>query len=249
MSNKNQNGIIAIFVLFVMIIFLVFTIIVYYSVKSKSKMQNAKTLEYKEIYSKNSEEINNIEYASSNEIIPIYNIDELDVVGTNNFLQIKNKIYECGREKSYVLKDNIIVDIEEKVKSKVVGFNDFKLYSSTYFVDKALHDLYYYGYGKYWKCIAYKKYNSSQFSLKDESYTDKEFLILNELILDSNKEYDVLIIWSDEQGELLNEESNSQRFGNSKISSIYELSVFNKNQKNFNDEGEYYIFISIGDSI
>ena len=62
------------------------------------------------------------------DIVPIYNIRELDSLGTGEYIQIKDKIYRCSRGKSYELKQDIIVDIKEDLGSVNIGFNDYKLY-------------------------------------------------------------------------------------------------------------------------
>ena len=249
MSIRNQKGIISLFVVFAMIILLIFVISVYYFVKSKSSAQINKNFEYQEIYSKNYEEISNIEYATDNEIIPIYNIDELNVVGSNNYLQIKKKIYQCGREKSYILKDDIIVDIKEKIMSKSVAFNDYKFYMPTYVIDKDAYDLYYYGLGKYWKVVLYKNYTDGDLSINKDDYTNKEFSILKKISFTPNKNYDFLMIWSNENGELKDEVDYSQKIQKTNITSIYDLDVFKQNEKELPNKGEYYIFIFVGDSI
>lgn len=247
--RNNQNGIIAIFVLFAMLILLIFTIGIYYSIKEKSKLQTQRNFEYQEIYSKNYQEISNIEYANSNEIVPIYNVDQLNNVGTNNYLQIKNKIYECGREKSYVLKDNIIVDIEEKIKTNTVLFNDYKLFSNTYLIDKASYDLYYYGYNKYWKAIAYKKYEDNNFILNNEVYEDKEFSIINNVSFETNREYEFLILFFYKQGEFIEEKRDMQKIQKNKIYSLNEINVYKNNLKMLEQANEFYLFVSIGNSI
>lgn len=249
MNTKNEKGVISLFVVFAMLILLVFVISVYYFVKAKANSQINKNFEYQEIYSKNYEEISNIEYATDNEIIPIYNIDEFNVVGSNNYLQIKKKIYQCGREKSYILKDDIIVDIREKIMNKSVGFNDYKLYAPAYLIDKDEYDLYYYGFDKYWKVILYKNYSDGDLSINNETYTNKEFSILKKFSFIPNKNYDFLLIWADENGELKNEVEYTQKIQSNSLSSIYDLDIFKQNQKYFPNKGEFYIFIYVGDTI
>ena len=247
--KNNDNGVIIIFVVFAMLILLIFTIGVYFSVKEKAKLQNDMNSEYKEIYSQKYQEIKNIEYANSNEIVPIYNIDQLNNVGTNNYLQIKNKIYECGREKAYVLKDNIIVDIEERVKPATVSFNDYKLLSNTYIIDKASYDLYYYGFDRYWKTIAYKKYEDNDYSVKNNVYEEKEFSIINQISFEPNREYEFLIVFFDKQGEYINEKYATQKITQKNISSLSELIIYNNNLKALEQSNEFYIFVSVGNNL
>lgn len=246
MKINNQKGIISLFVLFAMLVLLIFVISIYYSVKSRAKLQERKNLEYQEIYSESYEEISNVDYAVENEIIPIYNIDELNVAGTNSYIQIKNKIYQCGKEKTYVFKDDIIVDIIEKIKSKSVGFNDYKLYSNIYLIDKASYDLYYYIDNRYWKLIEYKKYEKSEYNAKNKTYTEEEFSILDELKFESQKNYDFYAIWTDENNEFENEYYHTQKVTSSKLNSI---EIFDKIKDKLETKGEYYIFVSVGSTI
>jgi hypothetical protein len=242
-NYNSQNGIISLFVLFITLILLVFVIAIYYSVRAEAKLQARKELEYQEIYSKNYEEISNVDYATETEIIPIYNIDELNIAGTNSYIQIKNKIYQCGREKSYILKDNIIVDINEKIKTKSVDFNDYKLYSSTYLLDKASYDLYYYIDNRYWKLVCYKKYEDGNYEIKNKAYTEKEFTILDDLVFNQSGSYDFYAVWTDENNEFINEYYDTQKINSSKISN---LNIYESIKDELGSKGEFYIFISIG---
>ena len=249
MKKNNQNGIVSLFVIFAMVILLVFVILIYYSVEAQVKIQDIKKLEYQAIYSENYQEINNVEYAADNEIIPIYNIDEFNIVGTNNYIQIKKKIYECGRDKSYILKDNIIVDIEEKIKTKSVGINDYKLYSDTYLIDKASYNIYYYGYGVYWKLIYYKKYENRDISVNNKTYEDREFSILNSIKFDTNKNYRFFALWTDEENEFNNEKLSAQKITKSQITNLNELQVYNNIKNNLYESGELCIFVELEESI
>jgi len=245
----KQDGVISLFIVVAMIILLIFSISVYFLINSKLKIQEAENLQYRAIYSKNYEEITNIEYAAENEIIPIYNIDELNIAGTNNYIQINKKIYQCGREKSYVLKDNIIVDINEKLNNRLVGFNDYKLYSSTYTIDNASYDLYYYYNKNYWKTICYKKCANNDYSVKNNKYEDKEFSVLSDLSFNPNETYMFLIVIIDNKGEIIKEEKISQTIRYNKINSIEEIDAYKSNKDNLQENYEFYIFIYTGDSI
>lgn len=159
MKRKEEKGIISLFVLFSMMLLLVFVFTVYFLVKSKVQLRENETIELKNIYSKT---INNLnDNALSNEVIPIYNIDELNIAGTRSYLKIKERIYQCGIGMSYMLRDNIIVDIDEDIITGRIKFNDYKLYSQSYHIDKFSYGIYYYKDNSYWKNLVHKKYNKS----------------------------------------------------------------------------------------
>lgn len=182
------------------------------------------------------------EYASTNEVIPIYNIDELKVVGTGDYLKIKNRIYQCGRGMSYILKDDIIVDVDEDLMTGRIGFNDYKLYSSTYYIDKFSHDIKYYKDEDYWKVLVHKKFDKNKENEKtNDKYTENEFSIINEYKLPENSIF--MIVWSDENNELTSYDiiQNSKR-----VTNLSDIEVYNKNLQFLNnEEGEFYIFLKL----
>lgn len=250
MRKENDEGIISIFIVFGMIFLLIFTINIYYIVKNKSQIQENKEFEIKKIYSDNYNELQETEYADSDEVIPVYNVEELNLVGTNNYVQIREKIYQCGRGKSYVLKDNIIIDINEKIKNNIIEACDYKLYSSTYYIDKNIYDIYYFKDGLYWKNIAYQKFDKDSSNiLNDTKYTENEFSILREYNFKTGNN-DFMLIWTDETGRFVYEESAEQILYQTKLNRLEEIDVFRNNQGNLNKtSGEYYLFVCIGNSI
>ena len=158
---RSQSGIISLFVLIAMLFLLIFIFSIYQVVISKKKEQDTQNIELKQMYSKTAEEVDEFLYAEDDEIIPIYNINELNIVGTGEYIEIKNKIYRCGSSNTYKMKNNIFVDIKENLKTSNMQPNDYKLYSSNIFIDKSIYDLYYYyefGSDTLWKNIAYQKF-------------------------------------------------------------------------------------------
>lgn len=244
---RNEKGIISIYVLFGMLFLLVSVLSIYIGIRNKLQLEEYKSLEIEEIYSKNIDVVDNIEFVASNELIPIYNINQFDVVGTGSYLRINNKIYQCGIGMSYVLKDNIIVDIDEDLKYKKVGFNDYKLYTPTYYIDKLNYQIYYYKDGSYWKCIAYQKFNKDKSNIvKNKTYLQNEFSIIGDYNLNNANQY--MMIWNDEDGNLGNEDTSLQNQKN--INSINQIDVFKNNILKVNKtSGEYYVFVNIGNSI
>ena len=92
----KEKGFISIFVTLVMIFLLVFVLVSYNLVLTRLKNQKLKTIELQEIYSESFNNIEDYVYANANDIIPIYNIKELNRVGKGDSIQIKDTIYQCG---------------------------------------------------------------------------------------------------------------------------------------------------------
>lgn len=244
---KKEKGLISLYVLFGMLFLLVFVLSVYIGIRNKMQLEEYKNLELEEIYSKNIDIAKDIEFAENNELIPIYNINQFDVVGTGSYLRIKDKIYQCGTGMFFVFKDDIIVDIDEDLKYKKVGFNDYKLYSSTFYIDKLDYQMYYYKDNNYWKCLAYQKFTEENKELvKNKTYTQNQFSIVGDYNLNGDKEY--MMVWNDEESNLSNFEIESQNSNN--IISLNQINVFKNNiQKIDKISGEYYLFVNIGNSI
>ena len=245
MEKDNQKGIISLFVLFTMMFLLVFCLSVYLLIRNKLQMQDYENSEIQEIYSRSEDNLSNAEYASNNEIVPIYNVEQLNIAGTGNYLRIDNIIYQCNRGMSYLLKDNIIVDIDEDLISGKVGFNDYKLYSSSYYIDKSIYDIYYYKDGAYWKNIAYEKFNNRENMnfANNQTYLDNSFSIIGELIPNSENEF--MMISSDDDGNLNNINRKNQ-FITTQLNNINKIEVFNEN---YDNQNEIYIFVKLGNSI
>lgn len=236
---KNENGVISLFVLFAMIFLLVFCLCVYFGIKNRLNLQEYKTLEMQEIYSKSS--VGKTENAQTNELIPIYNIDTLNIAGTGRYIKINNKIYECGIGRTYIFKDDIIVDIDEDIVTKRVGFNEYKLYSKTHYIDKNSKELFYYKDGAYWKLICYQKFSEEdKLLVKDHTYLQNKFCDLEKININGEKEF--LLIWNDDKGMLSNSEIKKQETVG--ISNINQINVFNENYNKIDkNKGEFYIFV------
>ena len=246
---KNEDGIISLLVLLAMLFLLILCLSFYFAVKNKYQIQEYKNLEIKELYSKSIDVIENSEFVPNDELIPIYNINQLDVAGTGSYLKINNKIYQCGIGMSYVLRNNIIVDIDEDLKYKKNGFNDFKLYNSTYYIDKLNNQIYYYKDGCYWICLVQQKFNENNGEFVNKQiYTQNEFSIIGDYYLNDKRQY--MIIWNDEEGNFGNIDVKNQVSSFEKILSINQIEVFKKNYKNIDKKnGEYFLFVNIGNSI
>lgn len=249
-KESNQKGIILLFVLFAMLLLVIFCLTVYFMIRNKLQLQEYKSFEIEEIYSKEIDKIETLEYALNIDIIPIYNIYQLDIAGSGSYLKIDDVIYQCGRGMNYLLKDNIIVDIDEDLVTGKIGFNDYKLYSSSYYVEKSIYDIYYYKDQNYWKNIVYQKFGEDRDKpVENGTYLEEEFSILGDdnQILNS-KQYEFMVIWSDSDGNLTNQKSEIQNFGDV-LTSINQINVFTENYNEIKNGTEFYIFLKIGNSI
>lgn len=244
---KNEKGLISLYVLFGMLFLLVFILSIYIGIRNKMQLEESKNLELEELYSKNIDITKDIEFTENNELIPIYNINQFDVVGTGSYLRINNKIYKCGIGMSYVIKDDIIVDIDEDLKYKKVGFNDYKLYLSTFYIDTLDYQIYYYKDNSYWKCLAHQKFSEENKNIvKNKTYTQNQFSIIGEANLTGNREY--MMVWNDDESNLSNFDVKAQ--SSNSITSLNQIEVFKNNIQNIDKTlGEYYLFVNIGNSI
>lgn len=243
---KNQKGIISLFVLFAMLFLLVICLSMYLGIRSKFQMQKYEELELQEIYSI-VDTFEGIENATIDELIPIYNINQLNVAGTGSFLKVNNKIYECGRGMSYVFKNNIIVDIDEDLKLRRVGANDYKLYSSSYYIENLSYGIYYYKENTYWKCLAYQKFNEDENEIVDnKTYLNNKFSIIGNYEFKNQNTF--MILWNDKTGNLTNYEIKSQN--TNIITNINQIDVFKENAGKIDKTfGEFYLFVNVGESI
>ena len=245
---KSEKGIISLVVLLAMIFLLVFVFGMYSMTLNRKQNEELKSLELEKIYTSNFNEVENYTYAPDDEIVPIYDIRELDSMGTGEYIQVKDKVYKCSRGKSYELKQNIIVDIKEDLDSPYIGFNDYKLYLPTYYIDKSYYDLYYYYNNEYWKTIAYQKFELREKDLvKSGTYEESKFSIVNEYKFDEEDNFKFMMVWSNKDGELNKIAIENQDF---KPNSLNQINVFNKHFNEVNKEkGEFYIFVSVKNSI
>lgn len=247
--NKD-NGFISIFVLLVMIFLLVFVLVCYSSVDGRVKAENLKDIELKEIYSeKNYNDIENYVYASEEDVIPIYNVSELNRVGTGNNIQIKDMIYQCGISNHYLLKSDIWVDIEEDVFLNHVGFADYKLYSSLYTIDKANKNIFYYYQNEdsqrtTWKAVAYQKFSEKDNELvTNKTYLQNKFSIVNTINYNKLEDYTFMIIWAGVDGALNNIDVLTQ---NTIPTRLEEIKVFSNNYEYIDKTaGEFYVFVNL----
>lgn len=237
---RNENGIISLIVLFIMLFLLIFALSVYSIISDKEKIQISKDIELKQIYSKNENEVKQNLYAESDTVIPIYNVNELKTVGTGAYSEIKGKIYQCSINKNYELQNNIIVDVNEDLRSVNIGFNDFKFYLDTYNINKQTYDYYYYYNNSYWKAIVYQKFNAESELVKNDVIESDKFSILNTYNF-PNSELEFLNIIKNEKGEIVSIYQEKQL---NKPINIDNINVFKKHINELDtSKGEFYILV------
>lgn len=241
MKNKNEKGIVSIFVLFAMMLLLIFVFSIYSLVDNKLKENEKQNLNLLKIYSNKLDLIDSNKSADNSEIIPIYNINQLNIVGTGSFIKIDSQVYQCGMGMSYVLKDNIIVDIAEDLFTNRINFNDYKLYSQIYYIDKYIYDIYYYKDNTYWKNIYYKNFTEKDNS--DLEYSENQFSIIDKYE-NNNTEFEYMMIWKYDGIYNLAKSIQSEKANN-----LDEIIVYKENINKINVNGEIYIFINIGNKI
>lgn len=237
---KKENGVISLIVLFIMLFLLIFTLTIYSIISDKEKIQISKDIELEQMYSKNANEIGRYLYAENDSIIPIYNVNEFKNIGTGAYSEIKGKIYQCSINKSYELKSNIIVDVNEDLRSVNIGFYDYKFYLDTYNIDKSIYDYYYFYNNLYWKAIVYQKFDKNSELIKNDICENNKFSMLNQYDF-RNSELEFLYIIKNEKGEIVGIYQDKQQVVPRSLDSI---NVF----KNHIDEldtnrGEFYILV------
>lgn len=245
---KEEKGFLSIFVILVMIFLLVFVLLSYAAITERLKREQIKDIELQELYMEsNNSDIENYVYANSNDVIPIYNIKELNRVGTGNSIQIKDLIYQCGISNSYVLKSDIWVDVEEDLILNNIGFSDFKLYDSVYTIDTAGKDIYYYyeyEKGNVWKAIAYQKFTEKDNELvSNKTYLQNKFSIVNMVNYQNLEDLTFMMIWSSKDGSLSNYEIIEQDYVPARLE---EIEVFKENYEYVDSQaGEFYVLVNI----
>lgn len=187
---KNQKGAISLFVLLSMMFFLAFMLGAFTLVNRKNAVQIESLAETKRIYSNKAsakDQYDAIFVSSSNSLVPITNIDQLQKVksasdGTSRYKYLINgKIYTYEKDATYVLQNDIIIDMEDTIDGKNNLQNilyDYILYNSSYKVNLNGHSIYYRmkSDGSLWKLVCYQNIgtisNKHLFSYTDSTSTD-----------------------------------------------------------------------------
>lgn len=245
--KNNESGIISILGVFVLLFLLVFSVSTFtYINNNKASLQEQK-YDYDTIFNKKP----NIISAKNTEIIEIYNADQFNIVGSGANYKKNNIIYSYGIGMSYVLKDNIIVDIDEEVKESKYDFFDYKLYSKNYHIDSNDKDIYYYKDGKYYKTLIYQKFgdnSSNNIALSNYTLKEKDNFSSLDILKKSNNEVELLLIYKDKATLQYNEAKETIK--QNRIASLNSIDIFNKSRQDIlNNSVDYYIFISIENSI
>ncbi len=111
MNIKNERGSLTLFVAISMLFFMTFLLTLYISTTNQQKTQLEVTARIKETYE---QDLNNIEdvynsFVGTADIIPIYNKEQLQKVGSgeNVYISQLGKYYKFNLDSNYILKNNI----------------------------------------------------------------------------------------------------------------------------------------------
>ena len=207
MNIKNQKGAISLFVMLSMMFFLIFVVSVYTFVSRRSQTQAMTVDELQSIYKKDALAMSNERAPiDGTEVIPIYNLEQFKLIGTDQYVEVNGKIYMFGKDNSatgkkysYILKNNIIVNIDEYFDNTLPEFLNSKLYSTSYAIDASGHDIYYFKsvvdvkgvkQDAYFKLVFFQKVNTNDGYITTEEANNikmtpikqvNKYSILNEL--------------------------------------------------------------------
>lgn len=225
---KNEKGAISLFVLLSMMFFLAFMLGAFTLVNRRNAVQIESLTETKRIYSNKAsakDQYDAIFVSSSNSLVPITNIDQLEKVkmvsdGTVQYKYLINgKIYTYEKDATYVLQNDIIIDLDDTINGKNNLQNilyDYVLYNSSYKVNLNGHSIYYRmkSDGSLWKLVFYQNIgtisNKHLFSYTDststdyygKSYSPNLFSILDNVISpysntwDTNENFEFLLAYN-----------------------------------------------------
>lgn len=218
---KNQKGAISLFVLLAMLFFLTFMIGTYTFVSRRNATQEESLREIQAIYSSGSSasDIYDSILSTIDTVVPVSNKEQLaKIVEINNSTDtqanymINGKVYTYKKDASYVLENDIILDLKEEINGKNnINIYDYLLYDN---VDANGHNIYYaHADGSLWKCISYQNIGNDEesnvFSQNTEnanyygkSYTSNLYSILeNEMdnykkAWDSETNYEFILMYN-----------------------------------------------------
>lgn len=219
---KNQKGAISLFVILAMLFFLAF-ILGAYSIASRRNSAQLETVrETAKIYSSGVDAnslYDSMLATTPNTTIPITTFEQLKEakrVQENATLQtnytINGKLYTYKKGASYVLANDIILNMESEIHGKSdISIYDYILYDkNNYNIDLNNHNIYYkLKDGSLWKCIFYQDIGTSQASANKftsanagKCYTADKYSILANGIDEfrqswsSNTNYEFLLTYS-----------------------------------------------------
>lgn len=112
---KEEKGAISILVILTMLFFVSFLIVTYIFVSNKANIQMEATRQVKDMYEQDANEIYN-SYFANNQTIPIYTLEQLLKIGTNEHVQIDEvggKFYYFSPNATYILMNDIIYNAYE----------------------------------------------------------------------------------------------------------------------------------------
>lgn len=171
---KNQKGAISLFVLLSMMFFLAFMFGAFSLVSRRNAVQVEALKETKKIYSNDAsarDKYDAIFASSTSSVVPITNFEQLKNVkatfdndSTVKYL-INGNVYTYTKGATYVLQNDIILDLEDTVDGKnglQDKLYDYVLYNANYKVNLNGHSIYYEkDDGSIWKLVCYQNMGDS----------------------------------------------------------------------------------------
>lgn len=204
-NKNNQNGAISLFVLISMMFFLAFILGTYTIASRRKSVQIQDLSDTQRIYSRTASAKDQYDSIfltdSTNSLVPITNLEQLKIVknvydGTAKYKYfINGKIYTFEKDSNFVLKNDIILDLEDTINEKnnlQDIIYDYMLYNSSYNLNSNGYSIYYKkDDGSIWKLISYQNIgsiNSSNLFSSDsasanyygKSYSSKLFSIMED---------------------------------------------------------------------
>lgn len=129
---ESQKGAISAFVMMAMVFFLIMIMGIYMLSSKRAQTQTESIGMMQEQYYSEGEEIEKYKNSiASGGIIPIYNKEQLWLIGSEKAVEIEGKVYIFSMNASYELKNDIIIHTEELKpidESKIIK-NHYEIYS------------------------------------------------------------------------------------------------------------------------
>ena len=127
---NGEKGAISILVILTMLFFVSFLVVTYIFVSNKADIQMEATRQVKDMYEQDANEIYNSYFANNetetNVIIPIYTVEQLLKIGSNEYIQIKEvggKYYYFSPSATYILMNNLNFESDEWNVEKLENIN------------------------------------------------------------------------------------------------------------------------------
>ena len=115
---KNEKGAITILVLVTMLFLLAFLMSAYMIVSNRAKKQKEISNEIEQLYSQPENLIDIYNSYFNKEVIPIYTVEQLLKIGSNEYLIINNKYCKMNWSSTYALMADLTLNKEQQISMK-----------------------------------------------------------------------------------------------------------------------------------